>query len=76
MERASGVYTPHRLHRMRLATKKLRYSIELADAARVASAGDLVETLKTVQDVLGEIHDLEVLGKWIRVYGEAGEISP
>ena len=35
LQHASGVYFPNRLHRLRIAVKKLRYSVEAADTLRL-----------------------------------------
>ena len=60
IDRASGVYFPNRAHKLRIALKKLRYLVELFDAADPRRRGAL-RTLKTVQESLGQIHDREVL---------------
>ena len=61
MSDAGAVYLAERLHVVRLAVKKLRYALELAtDAAYVKAIADLRQ-LRRVQDVLGRLHDLQVL---------------
>lgn len=55
------VYAPERLHRVRIAAKKLRYGLELAADAGVAAARPLVATLKRTQDDLGRLNDLHVI---------------
>ena len=61
MADAGAVYLTERLHAVRIAVKKLRYAVELAtEAAHVKSSPDLKQ-LRRVQDVLGRLHDLEVL---------------
>ena len=61
VETAGILYAPEHLHRVRIAVKKLRYTAELAsDATRKQAASD-VAALKTVQDLLGRLHDLGVL---------------
>jgi CHAD domain-containing protein len=58
---AGAVYLAERLHAVRISVKKLRYALELAaDADRVKSSPDLKQ-LRRVQDVLGRLHDLQVL---------------
>jgi CHAD domain-containing protein len=58
---AGTVYLPERLHAVRIAVKKLRYALELdIEAANVKSSPDLSQ-LRRVQDVLGRLHDLQVL---------------
>jgi CHAD domain-containing protein len=46
------------LHQTRITGKKLRYTLELFDTKETKT---LVDNLKELQDILGEIHDLEVL---------------
>lgn len=58
---AGHIYAPDRLHLVRIATKKLRYALELAADGGVASARPLVLALKRMQDTLGRLHDLQVL---------------
>jgi CHAD domain-containing protein len=61
MTDAGAVYLPDRLHAVRIALKKLRYSVELAtEAAGQRPSADL-RTLKRSQDALGRLHDLQVL---------------
>jgi CHAD domain-containing protein len=58
---AGALYVPERLHDVRIAVKKLRYAAELAtETGRQRMRAD-VAALKRAQDVLGRIHDLEVL---------------
>lgn len=61
IQQAGQVYSPDALHAVRIAAKKLRYTLELADESRAASAASAVKTLKRVQDALGRLHDLQVL---------------
>jgi CHAD domain-containing protein len=58
---AGQMYTPERLHAVRIATKKLRYGLELAADVRVPHASRHVGTMKRAQDLLGRLHDLQVL---------------
>src|SRR5205085_9330926 len=58
---AGAVYIPERLHSVRIALKKLRYALELSnDVSAVRDEVDL-RTLKRGQDLLGRMHDLQVL---------------
>ena len=59
IEHAAGLYLPDRLHDVRIAIKKLRYTLEL-DAGGPRNAAAL-RTLRSMQDLLGRMHDLEVL---------------
>jgi CHAD domain-containing protein len=58
---AGALFDAERLHRVRIAVKKLRYALEVAGEARAASTGTLVRKLKDVQDILGRLHDLDIL---------------
>ncbi|MDO8834456.1 MAG: CHAD domain-containing protein [Vicinamibacterales bacterium] len=60
------VFAPDRLHRARIALKKCRYTMELAqDCGGVRLSGSL-RRLKEVQDILGTLHDHDVLAARIR----------
>jgi CHAD domain-containing protein len=63
IEHAAGLYLPDRLHDVRIAIKKLRYTLELDSAPRVGRSRNAasLRTLKSMQDLLGRMHDLEVL---------------
>jgi CHAD domain-containing protein len=58
---AGAVYAPEQLHLVRIALKKLRYSVELASEGRQKPATGDVAALKAAQDRLGQLHDLEML---------------
>ena len=63
---AGSLYLPERLHAVRIALKKLRYAREV-----VAEAGGLdmkaeLRSLKRGQDILGRLHDVQVLLDRIR----------
>ena len=55
------MYAAEQLHAVRIATKKLRYALELIADARIAAVRPLVNTLKRAQDTLGKLHDLQVI---------------
>jgi CHAD domain-containing protein len=57
---AGAVYLPERLHGVRIALKKLRYALELFVELGGAPESDL-RLLKEKQDVLGRMHDLQML---------------
>jgi CHAD domain-containing protein len=61
VDEAGQMYAPERLHQVRIAAKKLRYGLEIAAGVGVAAAAPRVRTLKRVQDLLGRMHDLQVL---------------
>jgi CHAD domain-containing protein len=65
IDRAGILYASGPLHEVRVSVKKLRYAIELSDEIGEARPG-AVKTLKSVQDLLGRQHDLEMLLQWAR----------
>jgi CHAD domain-containing protein len=74
IEHAGGIYLPDRLHRVRIEAKKLRYALEIQrELTRSKSAAGLAR-LKTEQDLLGRMHDLEILID--RARGAQGKLSP
>jgi CHAD domain-containing protein len=50
-----------RVHDVRVAVKRLRYALELIGELRVVRTASLVSSLRVAQDVLGSLHDLDVL---------------
>lgn len=52
---------PDAAHRLRLATKKLRYAVELFAPLLSPEASERVEELKDLQSLLGTMHDRDVL---------------
>ena len=63
---AGAMYIPERLHAVRIALKKLRYALELShEVAGVRGDADL-RVLKRAQDLLGRMHDLQVLIERVR----------
>jgi CHAD domain-containing protein len=62
IEEAGTLYLADRVHRVRIALKKLRYGCELADeTAGRRRVTALVAHLKREQDRLGRLHDVQVL---------------
>ena len=70
IENAGAIYLPDRLHEVRVAVKKLRYALEVSRELSGSRAVAQIRTLKQVQDLLGRMHDLEVL--ILRVRGLQG----
>jgi CHAD domain-containing protein len=66
MDNAGGIYLPDRLHQVRIAVKKLRYAVEMAHELSRSRATAPIRTLTGAQDLLGRMHDLEVLIMRIR----------
>jgi CHAD domain-containing protein len=66
IESAGAVYLPERLHTVRIAVKKLRYAVELSVEA-AGERGNLdVRLLKRGQDLLGRVHDVQMLIDQVR----------
>jgi CHAD domain-containing protein len=66
IDRAGALYAPGPLHHVRIALKKLRYAAELLDETERRRLTAAIGALKAAQDVLGRLHDLEVLLAWGR----------
>jgi CHAD domain-containing protein len=66
IEVAGAMYVPEYLHDVRIALKKLRYAAELLKETGRGQATADITALKGAQDVLGRLHDLEVLLDWVR----------
>jgi CHAD domain-containing protein len=71
---AGTLYAPEALHQVRIATKKLRYALELAHTAAGSRVGRMLGILKQAQDGLGHWHDLQVLERLVRAV-EAAEVD-
>ncbi len=61
IEHAGGLYLADRLHRVRIAAKKLRYVLEIQLELTHSRATARLNRLKAQQDLLGRMHDLEIL---------------
>ena len=61
IERAGGIYVADRLHRVRVAAKKLRYALEIQRELTRSRSTSALNRLRTQQDLLGRMHDLEML---------------
>ena len=74
IDRAGGIYLADRLHRVRIEAKKLRYALEIQRELSRSRATAGLTRLKTEQDLLGRIHDLEILID--RARGVQSKLSP
>jgi len=71
------LYVPVRLHAVRIAAKKLRYSLEADRAIRRAPVTRDIHTLEAVQEHLGQLHDLQMLQERLQSAArEAGANRP
>ena len=58
--------TPPELHQLRLASKRLRYTLELFRPCYPAGLEDRIRALKKLQDWLGEVNDAVASGRLLR----------
>jgi len=68
---AGQIYAAEGLHQVRLAAKKMRYALEIADESGAAPCPDTLRLIKRVQDALGRLHDLQVLHHHVAAVGAA-----
>jgi CHAD domain-containing protein len=61
IDRAGGLYSPTKLHAVRIAAKKLRYALEIERELTRSRATARISQLKRLQDLLGRMHDFEIL---------------
>jgi CHAD domain-containing protein len=61
---------PEKLHDMRIAAKRLRYVLELAQPALGEPASDGARTAKKLQTLLGEIHDCDEMLPRVNAHSE------
>jgi len=66
IDKAGSVYLADRVHAARIALKKLRYALELDVESRGAKSTPELRALKRMQEVLGRLHDLQVLVDRVR----------
>jgi len=73
LQRVGTLYAADPIHAVRIAAKKLRYTMELAETAG-APCGVDVARLRRLQDLLGRLRDLQVLQEHVRAVlsGAAG----
>jgi hypothetical protein len=59
------------LHAMRIAAKRLRYALEIFADALDADTAACIDLIKEFQDIVGDIHDHDVLVGMLRAHLEA-----
>jgi CHAD domain-containing protein len=59
-------FTPTDLHRLRLASKRLRYTLELFRPLYPAALEERLDALKKLQDFLGDVNDAVASGRLLR----------
>jgi CHAD domain-containing protein len=70
LDEAPGLAAPEqqkRHHAMRIAAKRLRYTLELARPVYSGNLAEILDSVKRVQTLLGEIHDCDV---WVEKFTE------
>ncbi len=63
---AGSLFAIDRLHEVRIAVKKLRYALESIHELGAAPTRRLATCLKDFQDLLGRLHDLDVVSGYVR----------
>lgn len=63
IEAAGPLYNAEPIHRVRIAIKKLRYAFELAHDLRLLRSSRVLTRLRTMQQTLGRLNDLQVLAR-------------
>jgi CHAD domain-containing protein len=58
--------SPRKLHKLRLASKRLRYTLELFRPCYPAGLEDRLDTLRKLQDSLGEVNDAVASARLLR----------
>ncbi len=66
IDAAGNIYLAERLHKVRIAAKKLRYAMEIERELKRSRATARIGQLKRLQDLLGRMHDLHVLSEQAR----------
>jgi CHAD domain-containing protein len=73
--RAAGtLYVPAALHAVRIAGKKLRYSLELGRGVASLPVGRDIAKLRALQRTLGRLHDLQILQEHLKAI--AADVAP
>ena len=76
LDLAPKLYTPFKrkgLHRLRIAAKRLRYSVELFALCGDTAAKSIAKEISRMQDHLGEVHDCDL---WIEELGKRLNAEP
>ena len=76
IEQTGALFHAEPLHEVRIAAKQLRYALEITADTGLARLARPLATLKATQDVLGRLHDLDVLAGLLGDLPEAGPGEP
>lgn len=66
-EAVDSPYAVRELHNLRIATKRLRYTLEIFEDSLPDNSKPFVQELEQVQEELGQIHDSDVLIALLRL---------
>jgi CHAD domain-containing protein len=66
---AGTMYAPAPIHRVRIAAKKLRYTLEVVQASSGAPVSRDIAALRRLQDLLGRLRDLQILQSHVHTVG-------
>jgi CHAD domain-containing protein len=66
----NDVEDEQRHHAMRIAAKRLRYTLEIANPVYEKRLGPMIDAVKQVQTLLGEIHDCDVWQEHIDAFAD------
>lgn len=61
-------FSSERLHQLRIAAKKLRYSLEFYEICFNQPLTSYLKTLKEIQELLGDLHDCDVMVELLKKY--------
>jgi CHAD domain-containing protein len=65
VQSSGALYSPEAIHAVRIATKKLRYALEVSRDLHWLRSPRLIASLRSVQNILGKLHDLQVLAEHV-----------
>lgn len=63
-----GNFSSESLHQLRIAAKKLRYSLEFYEICFNQLLTNYLKTLKEIQELLGDLHDCDVMIELLKKY--------
>jgi len=70
------VYAVEPLHRIRIAAKKLRYTLEVGSRALAGAGPKARRELRLLQSRLGDLHDLQILQEHVRAAAAEAAAEP
>ncbi|HTI14541.1 MAG TPA: CHAD domain-containing protein [Dictyobacter sp.] len=66
-EYVDNPYNVHELHNLRIAAKRLRYSLEIFQGVFPEQAAEIIKEVEQIQEELGSLHDKDVMIALIRL---------